>query len=252
MQITWYRLADGMLGPVKSSSSNTTSRVPVGWSYVDGAWDTNEHYVLMINSEPTITSIVKKIGSVQVNLRINEAYTIDNLPDGTYVKITSRDDTPGPLTAVSGSFTYTPTSGGMYSIVFSGATSGVVVLTVGTLAETKQLMLKALTKLRANKRAAGFKVAIRTFNTGPDDLADLSQAAVVAQNAILNSLTFNRQWLLADNSVVSLTAQQVITANNAINKYINDVDTRYFALAKSIITATSTTIETIDITTGWP
>jgi hypothetical protein len=84
------------------------------------------------------------------------------------------------------------------------------------------------------------------------DLVSRTNLTGAALGATLDP-TLTIQWKMADNSVVTLDASQIVAAAKAVLGFVSACHARSQALGEAIMAATDqATLDAIDVTSGWP
>lgn len=119
------------------------------------------------------------------------------------------------------------------------------------LALAKQNVRFEVKARREKAEFGGCNVAgIGRFQTDPDSRSKVNGAALMA---VLGGSGFEIDWRLADDSLVTLNAEQMIAVGLAIGQHVAACQYRKNALDASIdAAATAEVLEAIDIEAGWP
>lgn len=122
-----------------------------------------------------------------------------------------------------------------------------------TLAMLKADRHEAVKALRSAKEAATCATPSGTVQIDDSSKIKINGLATMATIAKANALAFNVDFIMADNSVVTLTADAAIAMSMAVGTYVSGLYGNSAALFASIdAAADATALAAIDITTGWP
>lgn len=110
---------------------------------------------------------------------------------------------------------------------------------------------KAERNRRANSTAA---TPLGVVQCDESSRINMTGAAVAAQLAVAaQDAAWSMDWILADNSVVTLNAAQLIAMANAVGNHVRDCFANGELLKAQIAAAADVpTLGAIDITVGWP
>lgn len=122
------------------------------------------------------------------------------------------------------------------------------------LADAKVSLWTRAKALRDAKINAGVAVAgVGTFDSDDASRLNLTGASVMALAAQAANQPFSINWKLADNSIVTLNAAQMIQIGVAVGAKVSAIHARAQAIGLAIEAATTRqNLEAIQIGEGWP
>jgi len=118
----------------------------------------------------------------------------------------------------------------------------------------KLAMVEAIKNIRDAKIAGGVSVAgIGVFDSDEAARINITGAVVMAQVAIAAGSPFTMSWKLANNSLVALNAQQMISVGVAAGTHVAACHAQAQALGVAVQNAADhAALDAIDISSGWP
>lgn len=177
-------------------------------------------------------------------------FSIENLPTDAEVRVN------GELVDVGAVLDLAHRAAGRYTVHISAFPCRDLLHTfevpksLSELREDKKVAAKAL-------REAALNGGCRVAPYGPFDTDEVSRgyingAVSAASMALQSGQAFDDEWTLADNSVVTLTASDVIAVGLGVAAHVSACHARYRELKSQIAVAPDEeALGALDVTTGW-
>ena len=122
-----------------------------------------------------------------------------------------------------------------------------------SLPEKQLALLRQVEILRDEAIHSGMAVGTAIYDTDADSIRNITGKALKATTAIVKAETgWSTPWKLADNTMTTLDADGMIAVGEALDAHITASYARSWELKAEIAAATEETIDTIDVTAGWP
>lgn len=123
-----------------------------------------------------------------------------------------------------------------------------------SVAERKLEMVESIKSIRDARIAGGATVqGIGVFDSDDAARLNITGAVVMAQVAIAANQPFSMSWKLANNTLVTLNAQQMIAVGLAAGTHVAACHARAQALGVAVQAAAShDDLDAIDLSSGWP
>lgn len=120
--------------------------------------------------------------------------------------------------------------------------------------DRKVAMVETIKTIRDANIAGGVNVAgVGVFDSDDTARLNITGAVVMAQVAIAAGSPFSMSWKLANNSIVTLNATQMISVGIAAGTHVAACHARAQALGISVQGAADhTALDAIDLNAGWP
>lgn len=117
----------------------------------------------------------------------------------------------------------------------------------------KQRMIEQVNSKRDELEESGFIYMGKLIDSDSRSVQRISTAVQAAQIAITINTPFQLDWMCADNTILILTAEQLLGMPVALATHANAIHI-YGRSVKDIINnaTTSTELDAIDINSGWP
>lgn len=121
------------------------------------------------------------------------------------------------------------------------------------LVEARAAKRALVNQLRDSKEAGGFPYLGKTFDSDERSAARIFGAAQAAMAAQLAGQPFLIEWTCADNTVLTLDAEQTIGLPVAMAQHANALHQHARVLKAAIDAAhNQAALDAIDVETGWP
>jgi hypothetical protein len=190
---------------------------------------------------------------------VPDAAAIGGLPADSWVMIRATGMTP-PLQSIvqadgDGSIMFDPLVGGDYEIVLYGSRSGLWgTVKARSLESWRSEIWERVKAHRDLVIDGGCAVpALGVFDTDPVSRSNINGAVTGAMLALQAGAPFSVDWKLADNSIATLSAMQMIVVGQAVLARVAAAHATSQELGLAILAAaTWADLSAIDIEAGWP